>query len=323
MTRTMDALRKVWGIAFQDFGLKVAALGLTGLLFVLTRDEVTRHFEVPLRIVKDPERVLMTPLPAAVAVKVRGPWTRLNRLEAYDLGSATLDLRQAVPGPLKIEPASIVMPHGVVLSGLEYDEVDLRFEPIVRAVVAIAPQVVGSVHPDHRLMEIRVEPKTWVIEGGRSATRAVSRLLTEGLDLEGATTSFQRDLAIIAPGGGTRLVVDHEAPMTRVSVVIEPILERRTVDVGFDATTGITHHVLLPPSVAVALSGPRAAFRRLDSAHLDAILVASLTGDAVPVGESIRAVEVQIDWRPEVPAEIRERLEFKPELLSLRVPVLP
>src|SRR5690606_27424619 len=205
---TFDVPKPVrWLVAalFHNLGLKAFALGLTVLLFVVTRDEVTRHFEVPLRIIEDPMRVPLTPLPETVKVAVRGPWTRVNRLQPYDLGSATLDLRNAEPGPLNIDRASIVMPPGVVLSGLSYDEVDLRFDPIVRAVVPIEAQIVGAVDPDHRLVATEVEPDTWTIEGGSSAAQTVSRLLTEAVHVGGVRTSLEREVAIVPPEANVRL----------------------------------------------------------------------------------------------------------------------
>lgn len=308
---------------FRNLGFKVFALGLTVLLFVVTRDEVTRHFEVPLRVVADPMRVPLTPLPETVKVAVRGPWTRVNRLQPYDLGNATLDLRHAEPGPLTIDRASIVMPPGVVLSGLYYDEVDLRFDPIVRAVVPVEAQVVGAVDPDHRLIATEVEPDTWTIEGGASAAQTVSRLLTEAVHVGGARTSLEREVAIVPPDANVRLLNKRGGTQTvRVTVRIEPWNDRRTMKVPLPFSAEAVEGVLIPPAYDIVVSGPRPGFRQLDALALDAVFKAQVVGTPSPTDPGTRAVEIQFDWHPQVPSEIRELLSFKPQQVLLRVPSL-
>lgn len=323
---TFDVPKPVrWLVAalFHNLGLKAFALGLTVLLFVVTRDEVTRHFEVPLRIIEDPMRVPLTPLPETVKVAVRGPWTRVNRLQPYDLGSATLDLRNAEPGPLNIDRASIVMPPGVVLSGLSYDEVDLRFDPIVRAVVPIEAQIVGAVDPDHRLVATEVEPDTWTIEGGSSAAQTVSRLLTEAVHVGGVRTSLERKVAIVPPEANVRLVAEAGGtPTVRVTVHVEPWNDRRTMKVPLPFSAEAVEGVLIPPAYDIVVSGPRPAFRQLDALALDAVFEARVVGTPSTSDPGTRAVEIRFDWHAQVPSEIRERLSFKPQQVLLRVPSL-
>ena len=112
----MNAVKRFFAdVLLRDWGTKSAALFLAVILFVLTRNEVSRTFQVPLRVEPDPDRVLVTDLPDTVAVEVRGPWTRVNRMQALDLGQVSLPLEQLRPGPLRIDPGSVVMPAGVVL----------------------------------------------------------------------------------------------------------------------------------------------------------------------------------------------------------------
>lgn len=92
-------LRFLADLLFRHWGLKAIAFVLAAFMFVFTRDEVTRVFTVPLRVVEDPDRVLMTEIPETIQVQARGPWTRINRLQDYDFGTAVLDLERARPGP--------------------------------------------------------------------------------------------------------------------------------------------------------------------------------------------------------------------------------
>src|SRR6185503_13579567 len=108
-----------------------------------------RTYNVPLRALPDPARVLTTTLPETISVEVRGPWPRVNRLQEWDFGQVFVDLSRAEPGPLEIDARSIVMPRGVVLAAIHYDRVDLRFDPVIERDLPVVPTVVGSVAADY------------------------------------------------------------------------------------------------------------------------------------------------------------------------------
>jgi hypothetical protein len=93
---------------------KFSALVIALVFFVVTRDDVTRNFTIPLRVVQDPNRVLLTKLPDSVTVELHGSWARMSRLREQELGAAELNLSDARPGPLAVDPATIVMPQGVI-----------------------------------------------------------------------------------------------------------------------------------------------------------------------------------------------------------------
>ena len=61
------------GALSENWGTKLMAFSLALIVFVLTRDEVERSFTVPLRVVDDPDRVLLTKPPETVEVHLRGP----------------------------------------------------------------------------------------------------------------------------------------------------------------------------------------------------------------------------------------------------------
>jgi len=313
--RVSAATRWMHGLLFRDLRLKFTALVLTAVLFVVTRGDVTRRFDVPLRVIRDSERVLMTSLPDTVTVRVRGPWTRVNRLEDYDLGSATVDLREAAPGPLHIDQASIVMPAGVVLADLEYDPVDLRFEPIIRTVVPVSPQLAGTVHSDFTLVSVEVSPRSWTLEGGATAARAISKLATEVVLLEGATRSFERSAALVSPGAGVRLVVQNAAPVVSVAVTIEPVVDHRTVEVPVAAPQGVPPDVRLPGSYEVRVRGPKSALRELGALGHEVPLTAVATLAA-------GSLEVRFAWSEAVPESIRRQLEFDPSAVTQELPLV-
>lgn len=308
----MTALvRVVADTLLRNWGLKLVAVGLTAVLFVLTRDEVTRTFEVPLPVVSDPERVLLTDLPSSVTVKVRGPWTRVNRLQDFDLGTAALDLRVAEPGPLQVDQASIVMPSGVVLADVQYSHVDLRFEPVIERSKRVAPQVDGAPADGYRVVSVRVTPPAWSVRGGRSLVQGVTGLSTELLDLGGAEASFTKTLAVLPPAGDLELVVPAGgSARVTVRVEIEPEMETRELSVPVPVPAELDPTGAIPESVTVQVSGPRLSFQALDAQELRFPVDASVVPRAAKTAEGATVVELHFGWADAVPQVVADALSI-------------
>jgi YbbR domain-containing protein len=317
-------VRGIGDLFFRNLSLKLLALGLAAILFVLTRDEVTRPFDVPLKVVEDPTRVLMTDLPPTVQVSVRGPWTRVNRLTDYDLGVATVDLEKAEPGPLEIDGGAIVMPPGVVLAGIHYDRVDLRFDPVVERPVAVVASVVGQPAADYRLVRTEVEPAQWSVRGGRSQVQTVTQLLTEPFDISGARGTIARAVQVAAPTEQVELVgPETDAVRVEVRAVIEPVTERREIQVPIAVPDGLDPTGAIPRSYTVLLSGPLPTFRLLDALGLPFPIEAEVVPLPIKSADGGKVVEVRFRWSQSIAPEIRADLSFDRALERVDVPPPP
>lgn len=322
---TSTPLRLLSDLAFRNWGTKLVALLLAAILFVVTRDEVTRTFEVPVRVIDDPGRVLLTDLPDAIQVQVRGPWTRVNRLQDYDFGAATLDLRTAGPGPLEIDRASIVMPSGVILAAIQYDHVDLRFDPILERALMIDAPIVGRPAEDYEIASVEIVPERWPVRGGESFVAPVSRLTTEAIDVEGATTDVVERPAIIKPPAGVQLVrpAGEDARVkVRVSIVAKKDARRFTVPVV--VPDGIDPTGTIPRTYEVEITGPMPDLRALDATGVlfPVEAVAELVSGTAQTGG---VAEVRFSWSESVPAALRKGLELDHgvERVSLPPPPAP
>ncbi len=295
----------------RNWGLKLVAIGLAAVLFVLTRDEVTRTFEVPLRVVSDPDRVLLTDLPPTVTVKVRGPWTRVNRLQDFDLGTAALDLRTAPPGPLEVDQASIVMPSGVVLAEVQYSHVDLRFEPVIVRLKRIEPQVAGQPAEGYRVVSINLSPPAWDVRGGRSLVQGVTQLSTEVLELGERKSTFSKPLAVLAPPGELELVTERgEAARVTVRVEIEPEMESRELSVPIPVPEDLDPMGAIPETVTVQVSGPRLSFGDLDELELRYPIDATVVPREAKTANGESVVELRFGWASAVPSEVSASLSI-------------
>lgn len=324
-TRTaVSPLRFFSDLLLRNWGLKALALVLAVVLFVFTRDEVTRAFTVPLRVVEDPERVLMTEVPETITITARGPWTRINRLQDYDFGVATLDLDSAREGPLEIDRGGIVMPAGVVLAEMQYDKVDLRFDDIVQRPIPIKASVSGEVAPDYELARVEVEPQQWMVRGGESAVDRVEQLLTEPLDIDGADHDVEsaRPLQPLPPG---LALLGDQVPRLTVRAVINARSESRRYTVTVAVPAKLDPTGAIPRTYETVVSGPLPDFRVVDGLDVTVPVVANVV-EVDPVGdETGEVVEVRFDWAPRVPEQLRARLthDLSPQRIDLPAPPAP
>lgn len=318
--------------ATANWGTKIMAFLLALIVFVVTRDEVQRSFKIPLRVVQDPDRVLLTEVPRNVEVRLRGPWTNVNRIGADALGPALLDLREARPGPMELDPATIVMPAGVVLDALDYDPIDLRFEPVIERSVPIRAVILGEVATDYSLLSHELQPDHWTLRGPESQLDAITELTSEPIDLTGS----KRDLdlrvdlriPIAGPGQGDSehplvfVGLRGEQPRARFTADIEPLVGEISIEVD---TAAAVRSAL--PSVAeaeipihetVTIRGPLPLLHEVDD----------LTNPLRPVVELVPASEGQplraklsFAWSPEVVQATRDALSLSPPLVILQFAV--
>ncbi len=316
-------LRLVSEFLFRDWGLKAIALLVAAFLFVFTRDEVVRVFTVPLKVVEDPDRVLMTEVPETIQVQARGPWTRINRLQDYDFGVATLDLERAGPGPLEIDRAAIVMPPGIVLAGIQYDHVDLRFDPVIEREVGIEPLIEGAPAPDYALVRVEVEPTRWRVRGGESFVRRVQGLTTESLDVDGADHDVEGRRALVQPPEGVSLVGEAGAQaVVTVRAIVDARQETRQLSVATVVPGDLDPTGAVPRSYTVEVSGPVPDFRVLDGLGVATPVEANVSlGEGVGRGGGV--AEVRFEWVEAVPQELRERLMLDRTLERVALPEPP
>jgi hypothetical protein len=319
-------LRLLGELVFRDWSLKAIALVVAAFLFVFTRDEVTRVFAVPLEVVEDPERVLMTELPDSIQVQARGPWTRINRLQAYDFGVATLDLRQAKPGPLEVDRAAIVMPSGVVLSGIQYDHVDLRFDPVIEREVEVEPELQGTPAPDYELLRVEATPARVRVRGGESLVRRVQGLGTEPLEVGGADHAVEARLALVEPPEGVALVETAVAAsddgMVTVRAIVVARQESRVLMVPVVVPEGLDPTGVVPRSYEVVVSGPMPDFRVLDGLGLLQPVQAQASKGEGP-GDGGGVAEVWFSWAERVPQDLRGRLALDRTRERVALPLPP
>jgi hypothetical protein len=310
-------------IATKNWGTKIMAFLLALVVFIVTRDEVTRSFTIPLRVIDDPDRVLLTTPPDSVELQLRGPWVNVNRIAAVELGTATLDLREVRPGPMELDPAAIVMPPGVVLDKLDYEPVDLRFEAMAERKLMISPVVVGEVDPDLRVVSTRVEPDSWIVRAPTSDLEGLEPLRTEALDISGVTSDVQTQVTLEPPPVPLSFlgVPAGELPSVRIVVEVVDVLGEveLEVEVGEALREALPEFApsVLPGTERVSVRGPLAALRALTGVERPLhptieVEAASHRGAPIPV-------TLRFEWSEAIGVGVAERLSIVPPLIRLRL----
>jgi YbbR domain-containing protein len=310
------------GVLFRNWGTKITAVILALVVFLVTREEIHRTFQLPLRVVVDPDRVLLTEVPNSVSVEIRGPWQRLNRLGNHELGAATLDLQQAKAGPLQIDPASIVMPNGVILERIDYDPVDLRFEPVLERTLPVIPRMVGEVSADYELVSVEVEPQNWRVRGGKSAVAGLAELTTTTVNLAGAMQTVENQVDLVRPSGEVKFANVPDGVTPRVTVRARLQARSGSVEVTVRVLEKLKAVVpeldpqrdKLPTSEKVRIKGKQSALRELEG-----IAQPVVPNIDVERGDEKIAIELRFGWAEEVPASVRSSLSLEPSLVRFSV----
>jgi hypothetical protein len=268
----------------------------------------------------------MTELPETIQVQARGPWTRINRLQDYDFGAATLDLQAAKPGPLEVDRAAIVMPSGVVLAGIQYDHVDLRFDPVIERDVEVEPQLEGSPAPDYELVRVDARPARVRVRGGESLVRRVQGMATLPLDVGGADHDVEERVALVEPPQGVALASRSGAAgddgMVTVRAIVVARQESRVVVVPVVVPEGLDPTGVVPRSYEVTVSGPMPDFRVLDGLGLPLPVQARASKGEGP-GDGGGVAEVWFAWVERVPQDLRGRLALDRTLERVALPLPP
>jgi YbbR domain-containing protein len=257
---------------FRNFGLKVLALAISGLLWFTMAGEhiVERIVSVPLEMQNRPERLeLVGNPPDQVEVRLRGSSGLLSRLQPGDI-VAILDLEAARPGSrlFHLRTDQVRSPFGVTVSQVTPQTVSLAFEVGESRVVPIRPDIEGEPAPGYAIGKITVSPSTVEVVGPSSDLHALREATTEPIPVDGATKAIDETVTVGVDDSALRL---REPLSAKVEIEILPApIERTFAGVRVDARNapGGAQAVFVPAGVTVWVRGGREALASLDGSQV-------------------------------------------------------
>jgi YbbR domain-containing protein len=282
---------------FQHIGLKLLALGLGVLLWMVVSGEATveRVLRIPLELQQFPAGLeLQTEAPSTVEVRVRGGSGTLSRLSPADI-VAVVDLRAARAGQrlFHVTPDQVRVPFGVEIVQITPSTVALVFENSASKPVRVVPAYDGKPAPGFVVGKVTSVPDKVEVVGPESSVKRAAAALTEPISVAGSRESFHGTVPVGVLDSTLRLKTSRTVV---VNVQILPAPFEHTVRGLAIRWRHLSPNLLLqciPASVDVSMRGTRESMNRIGADDISAFVDVTGLGPgeySLPVGaESSRA----------------------------------
>lgn len=199
-------------LVFRNLGTKVLALAIACATWWVVsgdrRERISeRSYRIPLSVVNIPlGTVIVSPLPDAVDVRVRGPFTPLRQLDPSKL-DAVLDLIEAQPGERRylIAPEDINVPQNVEVVSIAPAEIRVVLDTVAEKQVPILADLTGRPAAGWILEDVTAEPRSARIAGPAGTLAKTAGVRTEPVSIEGREGSFAVPTTLAAQAPGVRV----------------------------------------------------------------------------------------------------------------------
>jgi YbbR-like protein len=214
------------GLLFRNLGTKLLALGIACVAWYLLtgerRERISeRSYRIPLSIVNIPRGTLIvSPLPDAVDVRVRGAFTPLRQLEPGKL-EAVIDLLGATPGEKRylLDNDDINVPRDIEVIAISPPEIRLVLDAVADRTLPIVADIIGEPAAGARVEEVLVEPRQARVVGPEKTLARMAQIRTEPISVDNRDAPFQISATLAPQAAGVRV---REAQLVTVRVRIGP-----------------------------------------------------------------------------------------------------
>jgi len=203
---------------FENLGLKVASVLLALLLYahVVTDQEREQVVQIPIAAVGLADSLTSVgELPPRVAVKVRGKWKDLIRLN-LTRPFLSIDLASAKPGEFQTSITSEDISRRAippelsrmisVTEVLDPRSVDLTIEPKATRSLPVRARIVGTPAVGYVLDSVpAVDPESVRVMGPARLMREIDTLYTVAVDITGERERIQRQVSLALPANVANL----------------------------------------------------------------------------------------------------------------------
>jgi hypothetical protein len=199
-------------VFLRNFGTKLAALAIACVTwFALSgerRERISeRSYRIPLSIVNVPAgTTIVSPLPDAVDVRLRGPFTPLRQLEPAKL-EAVVDLADAAPGEKRylLEPFDINVPREVEVIAISPGEIRLVLDAVAEKTLPIVAEIMGEPAPGFFVLDAAAEPRNARVLGPARTLAKMTQVGTEAVSVDGRAATFAVPATIAPQAAGVRV----------------------------------------------------------------------------------------------------------------------
>lgn len=215
---------------FRNLGTKLLALGIALLVwFVFSaqrRERISeRSYRIPLSVVNIPPQTLIaSPLPPAVDVRVRGPFTPLRQLDPQKL-EAVIDLSGAARGErtYRFAPEDINAPPEVEVIAISPTEARILLDATAERSLPIVANIIGQPTSGFEAAEVLIEPHVARVFGPATAIARMTAVTTDPISITDRSTTFSVTATVRADAPGVRI---REGQLVSVTVRLRAMPQR-------------------------------------------------------------------------------------------------
>jgi len=205
-------------LILRNTGLKVLSLLLAFLLWsqIAGSEEVQRIVSAPIVFTNMPAGLEITgdfPTKLDIVIRSERPGTQLD-----ENGLAVIvDLSAAKPGVQTIplsERNVANKPLGVEIVNLLTSRLRITLERVQQRVVPVEARVIGRPAPGFQISGVTVQPATLTVIGPESRLRRIKSVLTEPVNIDGASATERRPVYLHLPDSPVRLAGPQDVVVT-------------------------------------------------------------------------------------------------------------
>jgi YbbR domain-containing protein len=198
-------------VLLDNWGIKLVSLGLSVTLwfYVTSKGKTEMTLTVPIELRNIPQNMAVVgDVTGALEVRIQGRERALRDIIKGEKVASVLDLSLAKVGEnlVRISPDDIRRPPGVTIMHLSPAEIGVKLEPLVRKTFRLQPILHGAPAAGYRLAKITVTPPRITVEGPESLMRALDKLQTMPIDIQGANESMTLEPKIDYQGQPVKLL---------------------------------------------------------------------------------------------------------------------
>lgn len=205
-------------LVLRNSGLKVLSLLLAFLLWaqIAGREEVQRIVSAPIVFTNMPAGLEITgdfPTKVDIIIRSERPGSQVGENEL----AVIVDLHAAKPGvqTIPLSESNVAnKPLGVDIVNLLTSRLRITLERVEQRVVSIEARLAGSPSPGFQIAGVTVQPATLTVMGPESRIRRINSIVTEPVNIDGASTTARRPVYLHLPDPPVRLLGSQDVVVT-------------------------------------------------------------------------------------------------------------
>ncbi|MBU1536533.1 hypothetical protein KKF84_14505 [Myxococcota bacterium] len=271
----MQGLREFF---FGDWKMKILAFLIALAIFLIVRSDKDTEGSITVRVtyVNQPKTmVLMNELIFSVKVLIRGPWTRVKKINKSTLEkSLNIDLAKVTGGRFELDSTMFKLPRGIRVTSISPSHLPIRMESILTRTV---PITLGKIKTDrfHHVADIKLVPDKITITGPKSDVLSVLSVPLPSMTIPNERVTEKR---IKLPDLPPRLVIKPAVSEVLVKIILEKVKETKVFEKLPILVDGDASLFRLSPTVVKALvEGDKKALYELAPSQIQLYITMPLT----------------------------------------------